>query len=315
MVRANDSAGSPPSPRRTTSRRESGAIRAPREPSPSTSPPLIPRTGSPATAAGTPSILNWHYAGPGATPININPNAPLLTSAQAITQFFSWFQGMNCLNLATCQVPLADADSGPELPDPRFPEVAERERNSSSASRARSEAAAATRRCGVPQVWRLLHGSPRSRTARRRTSSKRSTTTSESSRIRTRWNASTRGCTRRSPTACSDRPNVGPNWTGLTPSETSTARRWGPARSRARTSSTPSTTTTRGAIRAAVSRSTSGTRCARTRRTTFRFQRPSASCRSPASTSSIPARRTGPWARSTRHRTSTTRAITSRLRG
>jgi len=64
---------------------------------------------SSATAAGTPAILYWYYDGPGATPINSDPGAPLLTSAQAITQFFSWFNGMGCPNLATCQIPLGGA--------------------------------------------------------------------------------------------------------------------------------------------------------------------------------------------------------------
>jgi hypothetical protein len=64
---------------------------------------------SAATQAGTPLILYWYYDGPGATPINANPNGPLLTRAQALTQLFSWFQTQGCPNLATCQVALGGA--------------------------------------------------------------------------------------------------------------------------------------------------------------------------------------------------------------
>lgn len=64
---------------------------------------------SAATQAGTPLIEYWYYDGPGATPINADPNAPLLTRAQALTQLFTWFQGQGCPNLTTCQVPLGGA--------------------------------------------------------------------------------------------------------------------------------------------------------------------------------------------------------------
>ncbi len=64
---------------------------------------------SAATQAGTPLILYWYYDGPGATPSNADPNGPLLTRAQALTQLFSWFQGQGCPNLSTCQVPLGGA--------------------------------------------------------------------------------------------------------------------------------------------------------------------------------------------------------------
>ncbi len=64
---------------------------------------------SAATQAGTPLLLYWYYDGPGATPINADPNGPLLTRAQAITQLFSWFQGQGCPTLSTCQVPLGGA--------------------------------------------------------------------------------------------------------------------------------------------------------------------------------------------------------------
>ncbi len=64
---------------------------------------------SSATQAGTPLLLYWYYDGPGATPINADPNGPLLTRAQAITQLFSWFQGQGCPNLSTCQVALGGA--------------------------------------------------------------------------------------------------------------------------------------------------------------------------------------------------------------
>jgi hypothetical protein len=64
---------------------------------------------SSATQAGTPLLLYWYYDGPGATPINADPNGPLLTRAQALTQLFSWFQGQGCPNLSTCQVTLGGA--------------------------------------------------------------------------------------------------------------------------------------------------------------------------------------------------------------
>jgi outer membrane receptor protein involved in Fe transport len=64
---------------------------------------------SSATQAGTPLLLYWYYDGPGATPINTDPNGPLLTRAQALTQLFSWFQGQGCPNLQTCQVQLGGA--------------------------------------------------------------------------------------------------------------------------------------------------------------------------------------------------------------
>jgi outer membrane receptor protein involved in Fe transport len=62
-----------------------------------------------ATQAGTPLVLYWYYDGPGATPINTNPNGPLLSRAQALTQLFAWFQSQGCPNLSTCQVPLGGA--------------------------------------------------------------------------------------------------------------------------------------------------------------------------------------------------------------
>jgi hypothetical protein len=64
---------------------------------------------SAATQAGTPLVLYWYYDGPGATPINTDPNGPLLTRAQALTQLFNWFQGQGCPNLTTCQVALGGA--------------------------------------------------------------------------------------------------------------------------------------------------------------------------------------------------------------
>ena len=64
---------------------------------------------SSATQAGTPLLLYWYYDGPGATPINANPNGPLLTRAQALTQLFSWFQSQGCPTLSTCQVQLGGA--------------------------------------------------------------------------------------------------------------------------------------------------------------------------------------------------------------
>ncbi len=64
---------------------------------------------SSATQAGTPLILYWYYDGPGATPINADPNGTLLTRAQALTQLFNWFQGQGCPNLTTCEVPLGGA--------------------------------------------------------------------------------------------------------------------------------------------------------------------------------------------------------------
>ncbi len=64
---------------------------------------------SAATQAGTPLLLYWYYDGPGATPINADPNGPLLTRAQALTQLFAWFQGQGCPTLSTCQVPLGGA--------------------------------------------------------------------------------------------------------------------------------------------------------------------------------------------------------------
>ena len=64
---------------------------------------------SSATQAGTPLVLYWYYDGPGATPINADPNATLQTRAQALTQLFNWFQAQGCPNLQTCQVPLGGA--------------------------------------------------------------------------------------------------------------------------------------------------------------------------------------------------------------
>lgn len=64
---------------------------------------------SSATQAGTPLILYWYYDGPGATPINADPDGALLTRAQALTQLFGWFQGQGCPNLSTCQVALGGA--------------------------------------------------------------------------------------------------------------------------------------------------------------------------------------------------------------
>lgn len=64
---------------------------------------------SSATQAGTPLLLYWYYDGPGATPINADPNGPLKTRAQALTELFAWFQGQGCPTLSTCQVPLGGA--------------------------------------------------------------------------------------------------------------------------------------------------------------------------------------------------------------
>ena len=83
---------------------------------------------SSATQAGTPLILYWYYDGPGATPINADPNGPLLTRAQALTQLFYWFQGQGCPNLSTCQVALGGAQvPGVNQQIRGLPRVAERE--------------------------------------------------------------------------------------------------------------------------------------------------------------------------------------------
>lgn len=72
------------------------------------------QAGSGATLAGSPAIYYWYYDGPGATPINADPSKPLVSPADAVQQFFNWFQSQGCMpdpTAASCQVPLGGPPS------------------------------------------------------------------------------------------------------------------------------------------------------------------------------------------------------------
>ncbi len=87
------------------------------------------QAGSGATLAGAPADFYWYYDGPG-----INTGAgPYLTSQQALTQVFNWFQAAGCLPdplSPNCTVPQGGAavDRRREPPDPEPALLPERER-------------------------------------------------------------------------------------------------------------------------------------------------------------------------------------------
>lgn len=79
--------------------------------------------GDSATAGGNPSRIDFNYLGPA---INTNPNAPLLTSAQALEALFNWFNsngGTSRPVRGTTDVSGVNAGIGDRLASPHAREV------------------------------------------------------------------------------------------------------------------------------------------------------------------------------------------------